>query len=545
MQLRISFCLFFLFCFLASLPAQKHAPLPGEYFSRNDEGWYNRKTGITKFLIHIQEGEAKKATAQADEHEGDVEADFVRAIAYAHLGEGEKAVQYARAALDKELPMGRFLAGSPELLAPLRELPGFQQLREEHPTPLVHGPMAGNLTGHSATIWCRTDEPRQVEVEVSRDKDFDWVKAKSGQSDAEQENTIELTLKGLQPATHYYYRLKVDEKPEGGIHSFSTYHEAGQAGRFSVAFGGGAGYIPWYQQMWSTIHSRQPDALFLLGDNVYIDYPEYPEIQQYCYNRRQSEPHFRQLVAHTPVYAIWDDHDFGDNDEYGTPDPNYPPWKPDVLQLFKNQWIDPGYGGSEDIPGVFFRHSINDVDFFFLDGRYYRQPSEVGMEHEEPLSMLGEAQKQWLKEQLLQSGATFKVIISPVPWAFDAKPEMEGRIDTWGGYRGERTEIFDFLAENEIEGVFLLSADRHRSDIWKIERPNGYPLYEFESSKLTNTHTHKVMPGALYGYNEKCSFGRLLFDTTADDPVVEYQIINIDNMVVSRFELRLSSLRHE
>ena len=38
----------------------------------------------------------------------------------------------------------------------------------------------------------------------------------------------------------------------------------------------------------------------------------------------------------------------------------------------------------------------------------------------------------------------------------------------------------------------LLSGDRHRSDIWKIERPRGYPLYEFVSAKVTNQHTHKT-----------------------------------------------------
>ncbi len=69
-----------------------------------------------------------------------------------------------------------------------------------------------------------------------------------------------------------------------------------------------------------------------------------------------------------------------------------------------------------------------------------------------------------------------------------------------------------------VDGVILISADRHRSDAWKIERENGYDLYEFESSKLTNIHTHKIMLGALFGYNQKCSFGLLTFDTTKTDP---------------------------
>ena len=156
--------------------------------------------------------------------------------------------------------------------------------------------------------------------------------------------------------------------------------------------------------------------------------------------------------------------------------------------------------------------------------------------------MLGDAQKKWLFRKLKSSKATFKVLASPVPWAFGAKP---GSRDPWQGYKAEREEIFSFLEANEIDGVILISADRHRSDIWKIDRPNGYPLYEFESSKLTNIHTHKVMPGSLFGYNKKCSFGLLRFDTAIPDPQVTYKIINIDNEVIYTFSLNRSQLTHK
>ncbi|WP_425421680.1 alkaline phosphatase D family protein [Phaeodactylibacter xiamenensis] len=533
--LLLPFC--FLFCTTITLQAQELVPRGGEYFCRDAEDWYNRKA-ITTYLRHIYVGEPEKVLPLADAREGDVEADFVRALAYAYIGETEKSLGYVKASLEKEMPFGRYLAGPAKLMQPLVELPGFKALAEKYPTPLVHGPMVGKVTGNSATFWCRTDQPRKVQVEVSRDKSFRKVKSATGRTQSADGHTAELTVKGLKPGLSYFYRLSVDGQPTEGTYQFTTHPKAGKPGQFSVVFGGGAAYIPWQHYMWSTIQSHRPDALFMLGDNVYIDYPEQPYLQQYCYHRRQSEPHWRKLVAQTPTYAIWDDHDFGDNDEYGTPDPDSPAWKRPVLDLFKRQWVDPGYGDETGKPGVFFKHSIADVDFFFLDCRYYRQPSEVGAVHEEPLSMLGEAQKAWLKSVLLESDAKVKVLISSVPWAFDAKPALEGRIDTWGGYKAERNEIFDFLTENNIKGVFLLSADRHRSDIWKIERPNDYPLYEFESSKLTNMHTHKIMPGSEYGYNEKCSFGQLLFDTTGDIPEVTYRIINIDNVVVNEFTWR-------
>jgi alkaline phosphatase D len=175
------------------------------------------------------------------------------------------------------------------------------------------------------------------------------------------------------------------------------------------------------------------------------------------------------------------------------------------------------------------------VDVFMLDCRYYRTLKS------KPPTMLGPVGKAWLKAALKASKGTFKILASSVPWAYGAKP---GSKDPWQGYKDERAEIFSFLAANRIGGVILISADRHRSDLWKIERPDGYALYEFESSRLTNIHTHGIMKGCLYGYNKTCSFGLLGFDTTKQDPEVTYRIGTIDGKIVHTFTLKKSQLTH-
>ena len=119
--------------------------------------------------------------------------------------------------------------------------------------------------------------------------------------------------------------------------------------------------------------------------------------------------------------------------------------------------------------------------------------------------MLGAVQKAWLKETLKASRGTFKVLASPVPWTENIKP---GSHDPWDGFTAEREEIFTFLEKHAIEGVFLIAADRHRTDLRVTRRPAGYDLYEFESSRLTNRHTHAVVktPGLIWGYNKTFSF---------------------------------------
>ena len=91
----------------------------------------------------------------------------------------------------------------------------------------------------------------------------------------------------------------------------------------------------------------------------------------------------------------------------------------------------------------------------------------------------------------------------------------------------------------------MLSADRHRSDVRYIPRENGYDLYEFMSSVLTNYHTHPLVetPELIFGYNEDNSFGLVHFDTTADDPKMTFEIVTINNESIWSMDLKLSKLK--
>ena len=105
--------------------------------------------------------------------------------------------------------------------------------------------------------------------------------------------------------------------------------------------------------------------------------------------------------------------------------------------------------------------------------------------------------------------------------------------------------ILDFINENRIDGVLLISGDRHRSDIWKITRAEGYPLYEFVSAKVTNQHTHPTFPNAVWSYNEGNFWGQLHFDLRQEDPVTTFKCVDISGEVVKEFPLRLSELSHQ
>lgn len=467
----------------------------------------------------------------------DAESWFMLAIARAQLEEIDAAIEAVHAALKAGLPFGRFLAGPRELLAPLYDTAEFKRLRKALGIRLVHGPMLGDVTSTAASVWVRTSAASTVEVTAVPLSAAGAGATVRFKTDPVEDFTGRGRLEGLQAATTYSYHVTVEGERVAGPTglSFRTRPSPGVASRFAVALGGCAGYTPAHEHVWTTIQRQSPDALLLLGDNMYIDLPGMPgAFHDYTYYRRQSRSEFRGLVANVPVYAIWDDHDGAIDDYWMGPYPDRPDWKIPNFQYFARQWNNPPMG-EQEFPGVWSRFAIGDVDFFLLDGRNYRtNPFAVEK------TMLGPVQKKWLLEQLAASKATFKVLASPVAWSFDSK---EGSLDTWSGFPAERAEIFDFIRDRDISGVVLVSSDRHRSDVWKIEQPGGYTFYEFGSGMLTNVHTHDTAPKAVFSYNVKNSFQVLHFDTTLEDPVLTARTVSIDGETVHEIAVPLSRLR--
>jgi len=477
----------------------------------------------------------------------DPETYFVLALAWAADGEFNKAVDNVKESLKWGLPYERYFAGPRSLTEPLINSKPFQKFASEEYPQFLHGPMLGDVTDNSAAFWVRTYREVPVEVVVTSSKYAGFKKTGQNKTMVANDYSTIIKVEGLKSNTEYDYFLLVDNDTLTGEWRFHTHPAEGEGTVLKIGFGGGAGFTPKYHYMWNTIASHWLNAFLFLGDNVYIDYPTYPRVQDFVYYRRQSEPNYRKFIANTPVYAIWDDHDFGTNDSWGTTAVDSPAWKVDVLETYKNNWVNPYYAGGDDQPGVWTSFSMGDVDIFMLDCRYYRTTPE-----DTHADMLSHAQRMWLYGALQKSDATFKIIASSVPWAYGTKPGMmdtpagmrTAGLDTWEGFQQERDSIFNFLHENQIEGVVLLSADRHRSDAWKINRDEGYALYEFMSSKLTNIHTHPVIPASLFGYNDKCSFGLLEINTTLPDPQVTYQIRSIDNELINEFTVRKSQLSY-
>ena len=67
-------------------------------------------------------------------------------------------------------------------------------------------------------------------------------------------------------------------------------------------------------------------------------------------------------------------------------------------------------------------------------------------------------------------------------------------------------------------------------------------MYEFETSKLTNEHTHATRKQALFSYNKGNYFGLIDFNLTLPDPEFTFKCITIDREEVYALTIKRSQL---
>jgi alkaline phosphatase D len=326
------------------------------------------------------------------------------------------------------------------------------------PAFLDLGPMLGHVSSTNALIWAKASGPARLGVRIGQKEDLSEGRVVSGPLlEAASGFMGALALTGLQSSRRYFYSVLLDSRPAmlPPYPAFDTAPVEGAQGRVRFAFTSCVGYhgydaAPGYADLATRTNF---DLLLMLGDNHYANTSAAPvQRRYYADQRRQSG--WRELAAHIPIYAIWDDHDFGPDNSDGRMK-----GKAEALQTFKQHWANPAYG-EPDNPGVYFKFTRGDVDFFMLDGRYHRDPNKatnlVGK------TMLGAKQIEWFKRELLASKARVKVLVSGGEW------QSKGTDDSWTSFKREREEIFQFIEDYHLQGVLLISGDRHYTAAYQV-----------------------------------------------------------------------------
>ncbi|MGI9613304.1 MAG: alkaline phosphatase D family protein [Acidimicrobiales bacterium] len=330
---------------------------------------------------------------------------------------------------------------------------------------------SGAVTARSAVVTTRLqdDDLEEATLIVSSDAVADLdLPAEVSVAD---EGFVRASLTDLEPDTEYHYMFRVaGEIDSNRVGRFRTMPE-GPAG-FSIAFGscartGSNGAV------FDAIRSADPSLVIIDGDLHYADIAQnsnkaFREVLDYTLTR----PAHAALWQNYPVAYVWDDHDFGGQDESSNS-------RPAAMESYR-QYV-PHYPLASRTSSVFQAFTVGRVRILITDTRSSRQAADD--EDGALATMLGKEQKEWLKAELAGAGQAHELTIwvNPVPWI--SALSVEG--DDWSAHSIERVELADHIADNGLASrLLMLSGDAHMTAIddgtnsdYSTGRRAGFPVF--------------------------------------------------------------------
>jgi alkaline phosphatase D len=322
---------------------------------------------------------------------------------------------------------------------------------------LVAGPWSGNTTPSSASVSAVLDRPgisARVVASTSPDLTQPTYSAPVVSTTAAG-NAVRLELAGLAADTTYHYAVELDgvRQTSGDLVGTLRTHPLPGARSFKISFGACGDYHNASQFVYQAIRNESPLLFLHLGDMNYqdIDSP-LPESYRAVYTAQLTTGGLRHLARHVPIAYVWDDHDFAGNDSNKT---NV--GRAASRQVYRERvphYPLPAGGPDAAIHQTF---TIGRVRFILTDLRSERDPNTLPDDARK--SMMGAAQKQWFKEQLVaarDARAPLVIWVSSVPFV-----SSETRRDNWGSYTAERAELLTFIRDQDIRNLLILSGDMH------------------------------------------------------------------------------------
>ena len=412
---------------------------------------------------------------------------------------------------------------------------------------LEMGPMIGYTTHDSVTLWAYYETPPEDDyvLEILLYDADGWFRTiDEATPDRNRNNAIFVTLIDLEALTTYRYEMRIMGKIVGSG-AFRTapppssnqrrnrkrrqlqHHEAPLGDSDSTYYPGSTfEYIlassmdlseqP-IQKAWEAIPTTEgmkvyPDFALLAGNTIYLDEdtdfdPNNRAVRFDRYWQRsmeqRNEPRFADFVANTPIYAVWNDHDYGTQD--ATKDQS---GKEESLRAWNALWPNPKSSGNSNqyngqnyyeihnVDGIFYSFYWGDVHYIVTDDRWNRDPYRQ--------NRWGIEQTNWIRSELVSSSGIFKVIVL-------------GSDVTERGYETDLENIGMTIRDHSIEGVLFHAGDNHRNEYKRLDTGVlPYPVTQITSSGIA-----KVW---------RKPFVKISVDTTVADPTMTARFFGATSM---------------
>jgi alkaline phosphatase D len=425
------------------------------------------------------------------------------------------------------LPAGLALAGD----APLME----------------QGIQIGDLAPGRAIVWSRADRPSRMMVEYAYNQQFtDAVTVRGPYAMAETDYTARQDLAGLPDGKDVYVKVWFEDltnarnKSEPVLGHFHTIGKrddirfvwggdiAGQGWGINESFGG--------MKIYEAMRQVQPQFFLETGDSVYSDGPisasvtaedgqiwtnlVTPEVSKVAetlaefrgrYKYNLLDENVRRFNAEVPQIWQWDDHEVANNwsdskdlskdNRYTVKD--VPLLVARATQAF-HEYAPLRPHNAEEPERIYRKISYGKLlDVFVLDMRSYRGPNTANLQPQQSseTAFLGAEQVAWLKEELKNSDATWKVISADMPIGLNVGDGVDAQGNArWeavangnngpaAGRELEMADLLRFIKRQHVANIVWLTADVHYAaahyyDPSKAQTKDFSPFWEFVAGPL-------------------------------------------------------------
>lgn len=291
------------------------------------------------------------------------------------------------------------------------------------------------------------------------------------------------------------------------------------------------------QPILTDVAALKPDAFVYLGDNIYSDTYSMDTLRK-NYQILGAKPEYQALKAATPIYAVWDDHDYGYNDSG-----RHYPFKKESKEIFLDFFGEQGDSSIRKHEGIYhtawMESAGRKIQIIFPDIRTFRdkllpyngnRTGQKGYEYELDYSpyttsdstMLGEAQWKWLEEQLMMP-SDLKIIASSTQFSI-----THNGYEAWANFPHEQQRFVELIKKTNANGVIFISGDVHYAELSKLNVEGCYPLYDVTSSGITSTWDFATPnDNRLAGPVMENNYGLVTIDWAKQDPEITLQIYDV------------------
>lgn len=371
--------------------------------------------------------------------------------------------------------------------------------------PFYLGVASGDPTSDSVVLWTRlaqevlsgvgaANDALEIDYEIADSASFTRI-LRSGTivAPAELGHSAHAEVRGLSPATEYFYRWHVGgiTSPIGRTKTAPAANATVDEFRFAIA--SCQQYEHGYYTAYKHMAEENADLVVHLGDYIYEsswgevrvrahEGPEIKTLEDYRarYGTYKSDPDLQLAHASAPWIVTWDDHEVDNNYAGSIAEDDQTPEqllmrRAAAYQAFY-EFMPIRLPIGRDGPSMPIHRRLrfgNLLEMSVLDTRQYRSDQACGdgrkiscSEHQNPnRTLLGNAQKSWLFDSLATTDATWNVLAQQIMMASLRSRSDSGEelwpMDIWDGYPYERQELLEHMAAVATPNPVVLTGDIH------------------------------------------------------------------------------------